>query len=36
MIAFSDNPEFKKWLSDKVFEATYNKEGKTLEDITDS
>ena len=25
---FTDNPEFKKWLSDLVFNLTYNKEGK--------
>jgi type I restriction enzyme R subunit len=29
---FNDNPAFKKWLSDMVFSATYNKEGKPLED----
>jgi len=28
---FTDNPEFKKSLSDMVFTATYNKEGKPLE-----
>jgi len=28
---FSDNPHFKKWLSDFVFNATYNAEGKPLE-----
>jgi type I restriction enzyme R subunit len=28
---FTDNPEFKKWLSDKIFFATYNKEGKPIE-----
>ena len=28
---FNDNPEFKKWLSDMVFTATYNTEGKPLE-----
>ena len=27
---FNDNPAFKKWLSDRVFDATYNKEGKPL------
>ena len=25
---FTDNPEFKKWLCDMVFNLTYNKEGK--------
>ncbi|OAV73086.1 Type-1 restriction enzyme R protein [Bacteroidales bacterium Barb6] len=25
---FNDNPSFKKWLADMVFNATYNKEGK--------
>lgn len=25
---FQDNPSFKKWLSDMVFNLTYNKEGK--------
>ena len=25
---YSDNPDFKKWLSDMVFNLTYNKEGK--------
>ena len=25
---FQDNPDFKKWLSDLVFNLTYNKEGK--------
>jgi type I restriction enzyme R subunit len=29
---FTDNPEFKKSLSDMVFTATYNKEGKPIED----
>lgn len=28
---FQDNPSFKKWLSDMVFNLTYNKEGKTYE-----
>ena len=28
---FQDNPSFKKWLSDLVFNLTYNKEGKTYE-----
>jgi len=28
---FNDNPNFKKWLSDLVFNTTYNKEGKPLE-----
>jgi type I restriction enzyme R subunit len=28
---FNDNPAFKKWLSDYVFTATYNKDGKPLE-----
>ena len=28
---FNDNPNFKKWLSDMVFNTTYNTEGKTLE-----
>ncbi|MDR3323645.1 MAG: hypothetical protein LBS89_05525 [Zoogloeaceae bacterium] len=27
---FSDNPAFKKWLSDRVFTTTYNAEGKAL------
>jgi type I restriction enzyme R subunit len=25
---FTDNPKFKKWLADMVFDATYNKEEK--------
>ena len=25
---FQDNPSFKKWLSDLVFNLTYNKDGK--------
>ena len=25
---YTDNPEFKKWLSDLVFNLTYNKDGK--------
>jgi len=25
---FQDNPSFKKWLSDMVFNLTYNPEGK--------
>ena len=28
---FQDNPSFKKWLSDLVFNVTYNKEGKPFE-----
>lgn len=33
---FQDNPSFKKWLSDLVFNLTYNKEGKPYESrITD-
>jgi type I restriction enzyme R subunit len=28
---FQDNPAFKKWLSDMVFNLTYNKEGKPWE-----
>ena len=28
---FQDNPPFKKWLSDLVFNLTYNKEGKPYE-----
>ncbi len=28
---FQDNPSFKKWLSDLVFNLTYNKEGKSYE-----
>ena len=28
---FNDNPAFKKWLSEMVFNATYNKDGKPLE-----
>lgn len=28
---FNDNPDFRKWLADMVFETTYNKEGKPLE-----
>ena len=28
---FNDNPSFKKWLSDYVFNSTYNKEGKPIE-----
>ena len=28
---FQDNPSFKKWLSDMVFNLTYNKEGKPYE-----
>jgi len=29
---YNDNPAFRKWLSDKVFDETYNKEGKPLGD----
>ncbi len=29
---FNDNLTFKKWLSDIVFNATYNKEGAPLEE----
>ena len=28
---FHDNPSFKKWLSDLVFNLTYNREGKPYE-----
>ena len=28
---FQDDPSFKKWLSDLVFDLTYNKEGKPYE-----
>ena len=28
---FQDNPDFKKWLSDLVFNLTYNTEGKSFE-----
>jgi type I restriction enzyme R subunit len=28
---FQDNPSFKKWLSDLVFNLTYNKQGKPYE-----
>ena len=28
---FNDNPSFKKWLSDLVFNLTYNTEGKSYE-----
>ena len=28
---FNDNPSFKKWLSDLVFNLTYNPEGKPFE-----
>ena len=28
---FQDNPSFKKWLSDLVFNITYNKEGKSYQ-----
>ena len=28
---FQDNPSFKKWLSDLVFNLTYNKDGKPYE-----
>jgi type I restriction enzyme R subunit len=31
---FQDNPAFRKWLSDLVFSATYNKEGKPLDGET--
>lgn len=31
---FQDNPSFKKWLSDLVFNLTYNKEGKPYEPPT--
>ena len=33
---FQDNPSFKKWLSDLVFNLTYNKEGKPYEAPNDS
>jgi hypothetical protein len=29
--AFNDNMSFKKWLSDLVFNLTYNPEGKSFE-----
>ena len=29
---FNDNPDFKKWLSDRIFNITYNKEGKPFKD----
>ena len=29
---FNDNPDFKKWLSDMVFNVTYNKNGKPMID----
>lgn len=32
---FQDNPSFKKWLSDLVFNLTYNKEGKPYEAPSD-
>ena len=28
---YSDNADFKKWLSDMVFNLTYNKEGKPFD-----
>jgi type I restriction enzyme R subunit len=28
---FNDDPAFKKWLSDMVFNTTYNTEGKPLD-----
>ena len=28
---FNDNPSFKKWLSDLVFDLTYNAEGEPYE-----
>ena len=28
---FQDNPSFKKWLSDLIFNLTYNKDGKPYE-----
>ena len=31
---YQDNPSFKKWLSDLVFNLTYNKEGNTYEATT--
>ena len=33
---FNDNPAFKKWLSDMVFNTTYNKDGKPIEDGEDA
>ena len=30
---YTDNPEFKKWLSDLVFNLTYNKDGKPYQDL---
>lgn len=32
---FQDNPSFKKWLTDMVFNLTYNKEGKSYEAPSD-
>jgi type I restriction enzyme R subunit len=29
---FSENPAFKRWLSDMVFDTTYNIEGKPFEE----
>ncbi|MDR0306526.1 MAG: DEAD/DEAH box helicase family protein [Chitinispirillales bacterium] len=31
---YSDNPAFRKWLSDMVFTTTYNKEGKPLDGVS--
>lgn len=30
---FQDNPSFKRWLTDMVFNLTYNKQGKSYEDM---
>jgi len=30
---FNDNPAFRKWLSDMVFDATYNKYGRAIEGV---
>jgi type I restriction enzyme R subunit len=32
---FNDNPSFKKWLSDMVFNLTYNKDGNPIDDNHD-
>ena len=32
---FQDNPSFKKWLTNKVFNLTYHKEGKSYEEPSD-
>ena len=33
---YTDNPEFKKWLSDLVFNLTYNKDGKHIKASVDA